>query len=144
MKRILFVGNYPNVLNENLYVFFKNLIHAMADIGVECYVISPVSITKYMRKIKSIPLSCTETTKKGSKIKVFYPRFISTSSKKIGPFNTIHITHHNYMRAVLKMVKKINIDFDAAYGHFFISGGLSAVYVGEKMGIPSFVAYGES
>ena len=143
-KKILFIGNYPNPANENLYVFFKNLIHAVADLGSECYVISPVSALKYKNKLKLIPKECEEITKNGKKIKVFYPRFISFSSRNIGPIKTMYITHRNYLRTVLKKVKKTKIKFDAAYGHFFLSGGLSAAYVGEKMGIPSFVAYGES
>lgn len=143
-KKILFIGNYPNPANENLYVFFKNLIHAVADLGIECYIFSPVSITKYRKKLKLIPRECEEITKKGNSVKVYYPRFISTSSKNIGPFKTMHVTHRNYLRAVLKKVKQTRIKFDATYGHFFLSGGLAAAYVGEKLGIPSFVAYGES
>lgn len=144
VKKILFIGNYPNPANENLYIFFKNLIYSVADAGVECHVVSPVSVTKYRQKVKNIPKETIEYTKKGSPVKVYYPRFLSASSKNIGPFRTMYITHRNYLRAVLHMVKKLNLNFDAAYGHFFLSGGLAASYIGEKLGIPAFVAYGES
>lgn len=143
MKKILFVGNYPNATNENLYIFFKNLIYAVADTGVECHVISPVSLTKYRKSISQIPKKKVEKTKKGNDVHVYYPRFISASSKNIGPFKTMHITHRNYKKAAYRTAKKINVSFDFTYGHFFLSGGLTASYIGQKFGIPSFLAYGE-
>ena len=144
LKRILFVGNYPNTVDKNLYVFFKNLICAIADQGVECYVISPVSVTKYRRKLSLIPKESEEITKKGNRVKVYYPRYVSASSRKIGPFRTAHITQHNYNRAVEKKIRKLNVPFDAAYGHFFLGGGLAVAHIGRCFKIPTFVAYGES
>ena len=144
LDKILFVANYPNPVSENLYVFFRNLIYAMADLGVECHVISPVSVTKYKNKVKKIPQKAIEKTKSGKEINVYYPRFVSLSSKKFGPINTAHYTYNNYARAVLKTVDSIGVKFDAVYGHFFLNGGLSAARVGRKLGIPAFVAYGES
>lgn len=142
-KKMLFIGSYPNAVNVYLNIFFQNLIFALADIGIECYVISPVSVTKYRKDVFKIPKEETHITSKGNKVFVKYPRFISTSSRKIGKFNTGYITNANYINSVLKETKKLGIKFDAVYGHFFISGGLAAIRVGSLMDIPSFVAYGE-
>ena len=144
INKILFVGNYPNPTNENLHIFFKNLICAVADLGIECWVISPVSVTKYRKKLALIPQIREEITKKGNKVTIYYPRFVSMSSKNIGLFKTMHITHKNYIRATITKIKELGLKFDAAYGHFFLSGGLTAIHIGEKIGVPSFVAYGES
>lgn len=143
MKNVLFIGEYPNSVDKYLSVFFRNLIYAIADENVNCYVISPVSVTKYRKKIKNIERFVVETNKNGNKIFVSYPRFISTSSKKIAGFQTGLVTVKNYISAAMKEAKKLNVDFDAVYGHFFVSGGLSAIRVGRYLNIPSFVAYGE-
>lgn len=140
-KKILFIGTIPNPANEYAHVFFQNLIFAMADKGVECHVISPVSITQYKDKIKLIPKELVKTTPNGAKVYVRHPRFISTSAKKIGKWNTGLCTKKLYERAVLNSIK--NNTYDAVYGHFFVSAGLSAIKVGRKLNIPSFVAYGE-
>ena len=90
--RILFVGSYPNVIEPYMSVFFKALIYEMADIGVECHVISPVSITKYRNRVFDIPEKTDEYTKNGSKITAYYPKIISYSAKKIGKWNTMYLT----------------------------------------------------
>ena len=141
-KKILFIGTIPNPANKYANVFFQNLIFAMADRGTECHVISPVSITQYKDKIKLIPKETIITTPNGAKVYVRHPRYVSTSAKKIGALNTGLCTKYFYERAVLNTVKKDNT-YDAVYGHFFISAGLSAIKVGRKLNIPSFVAYGE-
>jgi len=144
INKILFIGNYPNNINKNLYVFFRNLVYAVADLGIECHVISPVSLTKYKTSIKVIPRDKEEKTDKGRTVYVHYPRYISFSQIKIGPINTMEYTHRAYLHAVLKETKKLNVNFDAAYGHFFFSGGLAAAHIGKALNIPSFIAYGES
>ncbi len=134
---------YPNKVDKYLNVFFQNLIYAMADNGVECTVISPVSITKYRKNIKNIPAQCEEYTKNGARVKVYFPKYFSASSKKIGNFNTRRITEHNFQKCAVKAARKLNSEFDLVYGHFILDGGLAAVKVGKALGIPSFFAYGE-
>lgn len=143
MKKILFISGYPNPVDKYLYVFFRNLIFALADMGVECHVVSPVSITKYKKRVNEIPRHKVDITPNGNKVYVNHPRYISASAKKVAGFNTGRITVRNYINAAVKETERLKIDFDAAYGHFFISGGLAAIAVGRKLNIPSFVAYGE-
>lgn len=143
LRKILFVGMYPNKVDKYLNVFFQNLIYAMADNGVECTVISPVSVTKYRTRIKSIPAECEEYTKNGAKVKEYFPRYLSASSKQIGKFNTRRITERNFQKCAVKAARKLDSKFDLVYGHFILDGGLAAIKVGKALGLPSFFAYGE-
>ena len=146
MKKIkaLFVGAYPNNIQVYRNVFFQNLIFAIADAGVECSVISPVSVTNYKTGIRRIPKETIHKTPSGNTVKVYYPRYISYSSKKIGSFNTMQLTEGAFQKVALKKAKKLGTDFDFVYGHFFLTGGLGAIRIGRELKIPSFVAYGES
>lgn len=143
MKKILFVGVYPNILQENRNVFFRNLIYALADKGEDCYVISPVSVVRYRKNISKIPKEEIQITPKGAKVHVFYPRCFSASSIDLKVFNTDVISEYLFEKSVISTALKLNVDFDAVYGHFFLQGGLAAIKVGRKLNIPSFVAYGE-
>lgn len=143
MKKILFVGVYPNILQQNRNIFFRNLIYAMADKGEDCYVISPVSVTRYKKNVFKIPEKEIQITPKGSKVHVFYPRCFSASSIDLKVFNTDVISEYLFEKSVVSTALKLNVDFDVVYGHFFLQGGLAAIKVGRKLNIPSFVAYGE-
>lgn len=144
---ILFIGWYPNSVEKYKNVFFQNLIFAMADLGVECVVISPVSYMRYGNKIKMIPLQEWQATPKGNSVKVYYPRVFSASSKQLGSFNTEIISEKWFEKGAIKLAAKLNqkdnMRFDAVYGHFFLYGGLAAIKIGRLLHIPSYVAFGE-
>lgn len=141
--KILFVGMYPDEVNKYRNVFFQNLIFAMADAGVNCTVISPVPVTKYRKAITQVSKERIDVTSKGSKVRVLHPRYISLSSKRIGPINTGYYSEKLFHQAALRTAKRLNDNFDAVYGHFIIAGGLSAIQIGKTKHIPSFIAYGE-
>ena len=145
MKKLsaLFVGMVPDNVNAYRNVFFQNLIFALADMGVDCTVISPVSVTQYRWKIKNIPQMAKQKTPNGNEVTVYYPRYISASAKKIGSFDTIHISEYDFQNAALRIAKRFNKKFDFVYGHFFLKGGLAAIKVGRMLNLPTFVAYGE-
>jgi glycosyltransferase involved in cell wall biosynthesis len=142
-KRILFVGMFPNELDKYLNTFFRNLIRAIADCGIDCVVISPVSITKYRFRISRIPKRKWDLSNDGNRIEVFYPRYFSASSKQIGCFNTRRISEFNFQKCAVKTAKKIKTVFDCTYGHFILDGGLAAIRVARSLNIPAFIAYGE-
>ena len=48
-----------------------------------------------------------------------------------------------FSKCAMRYVKKMNLQFDFAYGHFFLTGGLAAIKIGNVLNIPSFVAFGE-
>ena len=143
IKNALFVGMYPNEVNKYRNVFFQNLIFAIADTGVNCTVISPVPITKYRRRLKEIPKKTVHKTSKGNSIDVYYPRYISASSKQIVFFNTETLSEHLFENSAIKVAKKLKTKFDFVYGHFVLYGGLTAIKIGRILNIPSFFAYGE-
>ena len=115
----------------------------MADMGVNCTVISPVPVTKYRLSVTKIKYKTIHRTANGAEITVYYPRYVSVSSKQIGSFNTEKLSEKWFEDSIMKAVKKIDKQFDFVYGHFFLYGGLAAVRVGKYLGIPSFIAYGE-
>lgn len=141
--KILFVGSYPNNINPYMSVFFRELIYEMADQGNECYVIAPVSFTKYKSKTLKIPKQVDEHTPEGAVIHVYHPRIVSYSAKKIGSINTMEWTERAVESAAVKQCKRINVSFDCVYGHFFLGGGLSAAKIAQTYNIPAFIAYGE-
>ena len=144
IESILFVGNYPNPVDIYRNVFFQNLIFAIADKGVKCTVIAPVSYTHYRSKILKIPRLAQDTTSAGNSVDVFYPRCITYSSKKIfGRFNTGRLSEYSFQHAAVRKAKKQGIQFDCTYGHFFLEGGLAAVAIGRSFNKPSFIAFGE-
>ncbi len=143
-RSILFVGNYPNPVDTYRNVFFQNLIFAIADTGVKCTVIAPVSYTHYKLKMRDIPEHAQHETGSGNRIDVYYPRCVTYSSKRIlGVYNTGRLSEHSFQRAAVKTAQKLNEQFDCVYGHFFLEGGLAAVAVGRKLCKPSFIAFGE-
>jgi len=141
--RALFIGSYPNSADPHRSVFFRELIYQFARLGVECTVISPLSVTKYRRRYRQIPTMVCEQLYSGEAVTVYRPRMISYSAKKIGRWNTIHLTQRSIDHAVLRQVKKLEGKFDFVYGHFFLGGGLTAARVGRMLGIPAYIAYGE-
>ena len=140
---ILFVGMYPDEHNKYRNVFFQNLIFGMADAGVNCTVISPVPVTKYRKAISKVSKERIDITTKGNKVRVIHPRYISLSSKKIGPIRTGVLSERLFEYAVRKVVQRLKDNYDAVYGHFIVAGGLSAIQIGNIKKIPSFIAYGE-
>ena len=143
MKNILFVGMYPDEYNKYRNVFFRNLIFAMADAGLNCTVISPVPANKYGKGIDLVSRERIDTTLRGNRIRVTHPRYISLSNKKIGPINTGYLSEKTFQVAALKAAKRLKEKLDVVYGHFILAGGLSAVQIGRSKNIPSFLAFGE-
>ena len=139
----LFIGRCPDPVTPYLNVFFQNLIFAVADAGVDCTVISPVSITRYKAAIRKVERKSIIQLPSGAQVTVYYPHYISASSKQIGSYNTEKLSEKNFENSVMSQVKKLDKQFDFVYGHFFLYGGLAAIKVGKYLGIPSFIAYGE-
>lgn len=141
--RALFIGSYPNPVEPHRSVFFRELIYQMAEQGVDCTVVTPVSVTKYKKSVAQIPAHDFEKTPGGGSVEVYRPRYLSFSAKKLGPWNTIHLTLASFDAAVDGLVRKLEGKFDFVYGHFFLGGGLTAAKIGRKLGIPAYIAYGE-
>ena len=141
---ILFFRSYPNPVSPTLNVFFRNIIYEIADLGVKCTVIDPVSITKYKWRVKEIPRKREEFTFKGNCVTVLSPRVVSVTARKIGKLD-LHVATVSLARnASIKEAHKLKGTFDATYGHFINVGGVSACHIGHEYDLPCFVANGES
>ena len=146
INSVLFVGSFPNPVDKYKGVFFQNLVFAIADKGIKCTVIDPTSITHYRKRVQEIPYRMVYTTPNNCEVEVYYPKFISYSSRKVLCFNTGRLTEKALQACALRTVKTLLKDgysFDCTYGHFFLNGGLAACKIGKKYEKPSFVAFGE-
>lgn len=147
LKNICFISNgYPSeqfVINA----FVETLVNGMTDLGINCFVIAPQSITNsIVYKRKKLPFERTRYTSQGREVKVYTPQYITASAKKIGSINTSEIGLSSFKKAVEKTFAKISeeVRFDAIYGHFIFPAGITANYLSKKYGIPAFFAYGEN
>ena len=138
MKKLCVITAYYPSEHDPHYAFVGTLISAIADKGIECHVISPVSV--FERKHKAV--SRVETTASGAKIYVHCPRYFSLPSK-----NRIHLTYWLSMlfkRGAIKKAFDSEIkDCDAIYSHF-VGSGIHAGWLSMHTGIPAFTAIGES
>lgn len=147
IKNICFIADgYPSEYNV-INAFVENLVNAIQDLEVNCYVIAPQSVNKAIKiGTKLLPYYRERKTSLGNIVKVYTPKYISASVKKIGKINTSYITLNNFKAVTEKTFKKLikEVKFDAIYGHFIFESGIVANYIGKKYNIPSFFAYGEN
>lgn len=144
IKKICIISaGYPSE-NNPVYTFVEQFVSELADNGISCSVIAPVSVTnKIVRKEKLEPKFSVKVTKKGNKIDIYRPRYLSFS-KKISFVNTTMLTYKNFKKSVFKIIKEKQLTPDVVYGHFITPSGIVASEIGELLNIPSFIAYGES
>lgn len=139
---ILFItSNYPTPDEPNRGTFVRQLVRKISEKGIKCSVICPVS-TK--RSSSNLPANLTDNYIKENPINILYPRFFSISNKSIMKFNTFRITIRNFNKSVLNALSLLDSIPTIVYGHFLYPSGYSSAIVGQKLGIPSFVAVGES
>ena len=138
IKKLCVLSPYYPSKKDPHYAFVGTLIEAIADMGVECHVISPVSYIERNHRAESR----TETTANGAKVFVHCPRFLSLPSR-----NKIRFTYRFSVRTKRKAIKKAFDEqvgkCDAIYSHF-LKSGINAGWLSEQTGIPAFVAIGES
>lgn len=145
MNSICFIANkYPNEIDKNGLVFVQQLVWAIADLGIKCYVICPcaANLNPKFFKLKEHQV---EVTDKGSKINVYFPKFFGLGqSHYIFGKSPAPITTYFFTKSVIRTIKKYQLDLDAVYGHFAAPAGVCAARVGRLLDIPSFMAHGES
>ena len=62
----------------------------------------------------------------------------------MGILNPQRAMLNSFTNSIIRTVKCEHLGFDALYGHFIYTGGVAAVRVGQKLGIPAFPGIGES
>ena len=138
------MGPYPRP-EHPVNTFTDLLACALADQGVQCRVIAPESVTESKMKKRPLPLTIRKRrTPQGNSVVIYAPRYISYSNKKLLGFNTARLTAHAYYRAVRKEYQRRGLHADALYAQFFTPCGLAAEKLGRRLGIPSYVDFGES
>ncbi|AYN68445.1 glycosyltransferase family 4 protein [Euzebyella marina] len=136
MKVLVVSNNYPSTESPTYGIFVYNLIQQFVKIGHEVTVIAPRTIWKKSKYTKN-------NVDYGDELATVYrPYVISASNKQILNFNTHLIGEIFMVRAVRKVVREENIQFDVVYAHFLVNG-IIAVKALKKMGKPIVVAEGE-
>lgn len=144
IKKICIIADAYPIKTDPTNPFIDQLVIAFTEQGIECTVISPVSITsKLFRKTPFRPKQWIKKTEHGV-IKVYSPRYLTFSSKKFGLFNTNIFNLYFFKRSCFRVLKKIKSNFDVVYGHFIFPSGITANKISEKLNISSFLAYGEN
>lgn len=134
------VPGYPTK-EEPTFTFVRQLITAIADLGMKCSVIAPASITeKIIRKTIKRDRFWQDITEEGNKIDIYQPRMLSFSNLNLNGYN---LSSYMQQRSIIKEFGKIKVKPDILYAHFW-DFGLTASIIGNKYQIPTFVATGES
>ena len=137
-KILVITAHYPSD-DDPIYAFVGTLINEIANKGIECHVISPVSnVEKKHRAVTRI-----ETTSNGAKIHVYCPRFTVFPNRNIFGFYTYRLTVDSKRKAIKKVFDQQIKSCDAIYSHF-IDSAVFAALLSKQTGIPAFAAIGES
>lgn len=138
-KMCIISQGYPTD-TQPWFPFVDQLVCAIAELGIECTVIAPQSITKTILSPKIKRPVYWEKKAGTSVVKIYQPYMVSISNLSICGHS---ITDDLFEKAVMNCFEKIKCDFDVIYGHFW-KCGLIAARIGGMYNIPSFVACGES
>lgn len=140
MNICIICHRYP--YKENMvHVFVKKLVDEWARMGHTCVVISPLSVSHILLgKENTAPYRVSYEVTQGNVVEVYRPRFYAIPRIHV---NGVSLSGHMQQRSVEKTIKKMGIDFDAIYCHFFQMVAPVWHYASVKR-IPLFVATGES
>lgn len=143
MHICIITPKYPTIADPTALTFVQQLAWTIADMGEKVSVICPLGINRN-KDYKKIPDKLIEKSFLGKSIDVFFPRFLDCGQRNILCFNTAGITTSYFSKAVENVLSSMIPKPDVLYGHFITPSGVTACMLGEKYGIASFVAYGES
>ncbi len=134
---ILFITDpYPTLKNPSKGIFVYNFVQELIKLGHKVTVISPSRLSPTDILKKNTSYGTEEAT-------VYSPTIITASARKIGRFHTYSISRRQKVKAVQKIVKKNNLQFDIVYCHF-IQSALFAIEALKEYNKPFFVAVGEN
>ena len=138
IKKIAIIADgYPSE-GSQAFVFIKQLVDAMVDLGIEATIIAPQSITKsIVRNVKRLPKKSFIAITNGTKYLIYRPPYISTGNY----FRSLS-SFLNYVRSsqIIKLLKKDT--YDAIYCHFW-HNAIPVYKYALQNHIPLFVACGE-
>ena len=142
MNKICIITNGYPTKDDPTYAFIRPVVEGFVDLGVECTVIAPQSVTaSFLKGKESRPKMWVDTTKGGNQIKIYQPKFLSLSNIR---FFSIHLSTLLRDLSIQKCFKKNKISTDMLYGHFW-DCGIAAAKLANKNNMNNvFVATGES
>lgn len=143
IESICFITPEYPIEGDMTNTFIDALICEIARQGVQCTVIAPFDVFRYIRyQGKKRPRFRKKMVNEKISIDIYSPPYYAF----LGHVGISNISQNIYNKIVLNEFKRIAKikKFDAVYGHFFRTGGLAAELIERKYGIPSFVACGES
>lgn len=137
MKLCIHSDNFPSKGNP-VFIFVQQLVFALADMGVDVYVVAPQSITHTLfHKESFLPIHSIEQTKKGKSFHVYRPLCVSFGAN----LNKLNNIASKFSRFSLNSILE-KISPDVLYGHFWHRANLLVDYA-SKHNRPLFVACGE-
>lgn len=140
-RLLVVTANYPSPQQPAAGAFVRSFVRALADVGAEAEVIQPVSALSRLRG--PYPAGDSDETPGGKTIRLHRPLYASFSARDLGFMNTALLSQAGFEHGVRRGLDRLVAAPDVAYGHFLYFAGRAAVRVGERLGIPSFVAVGE-
>lgn len=143
MHICILTPRYPTTIDPSVLTFVQQLAWTLADLGQKISVICPVAPNRD-KKWRNIPDYTTEKSFDGHTINLYFPKFIDCGQTNIAFYNTAGLTTIFFKNAVDKVLSDMPDKPNVLYGHFITPAGVTAALLGQKYGISSFVAYGES
>lgn len=127
---VMLTKEYPTD-TDPIYPFVRQLARGFRDAGVRVTVIAPLSLTHLLLRRKQAP---ARRVAEGA-LRVLRP--LSLSFSNLLPA----LNQWCFRRAVKRALPR---DIDALYGHFVSPSGICAAELGEELGLPCYLGYGES
>lgn len=141
MKNICFIVNGYPTKDDPIYAFIRPIVLSIADLGYNCTVIAPQSITNAIKNKKKLrDYQWIDMSDNGRKIRIYQPKYVSLSNFRAINNNLSVILRD---KAILNTFNKEKIQADVIYAHFW-DCGIVAATISKEHNIPIFVATGES
>ena len=140
-RLLVVTANYPSPQQPAAGAFVRSFVRALVDVGAEAEVVQPVSFLSRLRG--PYPSGNSDETPGGKLIRLHRPLYASFSARDLGFMNTALLSQAGFERGIWRGLDRVAAAPTIAYGHFLYFAGRAAVQVGERLGIPSFVAVGE-
>ncbi len=136
MRILVVTPNYP-IDDDTVYPFVKNLCDEFVKMGHVISVLAPQSVTSALLHKKKLRPKNRQYIIDGKKVTVYQPYSVT-------PLHGA-LKLYNYMlkQSVLRALRRIKIEPDVCYCHFWCSAYWVMPYMKQK-GIPVIVASGES
>lgn len=132
--RLLVLSKYPTPASPSSFIFIYKLVQELITLGHEVTVLSPKKLNLKNLFLR-FPLE--------ERAILFQPLYLSFSNKKIGSFDTYVLTRICLTKAVKYMLKKMKLEYDMVYCHFWDSGFIASEIFPENT-IPIVLAFGDS